>query len=557
MEFHWVEVMDVEHLVFGLQTFFANCLSDQFTESYESLLDQLVSQLREEQNRSLQAVRGNLAVFCETLAVLLDHFPTNATLCDKLLKVVANAVVDNDGNRALVSDCSELFVAIERMLGTSDAAASSLNHTIIIFLKNLTLDNTPVSRKLNFLVNSVFAYLVSPQPARDDYMVVDVLIDLVDGNDSFKPKLAYIYKLIEVFSNVLNDGPELELEEIQEVLLNLSVLLEAVTISSALVFNVEDECVIQKKLISLFSKLEVLEISKLIIQRRLFASIGNISSNMTSINTELVPFAFDELKSSSNGYVISSCYLIISNSISSDIIKKRVIEDHPDLINCCFDKLSYLKDPVQYQSLLHLLKNLLNYSTVNNKLNDESKIRKIVEITELIKLNSSHYKNLNQLYLSFMNKLLTLSEDALFKKFVDFNLIHLVINLPIDINLNFVLLTIINKLLIFKIEFEFKDIKFSQLFGNLNSSPSLYIFQLIKTSGVVLRNKPELLINTPELLSLLNYIDAYSTREVPSGASGESGAILNNGKFIAGSVLQNRDSSGEFIDLAKKILNQC
>lgn len=555
--------MDLEHVLFGLSTFVNDCeeqklsLDNVYKESYLKLLDQLAVLLRDENLRDDPLIRSNLSKFVSSADYLLVNLG-NAGFEDVLsevIRVLANAVAENPGNRIQLAN-NKVFVG---NLGThlsKNPSTNTLNERILILLKNLVIDSENVAKDVSFITQNILIYI---NHTNDDiFMAVDLLTDLVK-HMNYNADVQSIEDLQSLLLRTLEKKSELDDDEFAELVVNISTILESLTEDPRLKFTDNGkETSVQAEFFDLLERIDKFEFqNKLMAQRRLFASIGNVSANLSASNKPLREFALKNIndRNQSNGYIISASFILVGNSISSSADRDEVLDLAPALLDNILSKYNYLVDPVQFQGILHILKTLISFDTVGS-LFTETNFKYLDSLIEATVRNSRYYTNFTVLLAGFLKKLFVLLSQRNVEKIVNSDIPkHLTSSDPNNES-NTIILLLLNKIALYKIDSDI-EIFCSRIFKFTTNIAIGYMFELTKTVGVLLQHRADYVLDkyTDSLITLLTTINSIDSESNDNAAK----AVLNNGRYIAGSILnlsKSRTINPELAELSEKVLRK-
>ncbi len=555
--------MDLEHVLFGLSTFVNDCeekklnVDNVYKESYLKLLDQMALLLRDESTRDHELIRSNLPKFIDSADYLLvnqEQAGYNELLLE-VIRVLANSIADNDVNRRQLSSKSVFIEHLSNQL-ESKPDDSSLNERILILLKNLVIDTPDVAKDVSFITQSLLSYI--SQSDGEIFMAVDLLTDLI-GNMQYKPNPQNIENLIKLLVKTLNQQSDLDEDEFAELVVNISSVLEGITVDPRFKFdNAETEKTLQVGLFDSLKKIESLEFQNIMMaKRRLFASIGNISANLSTSNKPMRTYSISNAQDQNqqNGYIISGCFTIIGNSISSPEDRNEVLDQAPALVDDILSKYNYLTDPVQFQGILHLLKTLINFDTVGT-LFTEKNFKVLEFLIEATVRNSKYYTNFNVLLTGFLKKLFVLVNQRHVEKILNSGIPKILTSSDPSNESNLIILLLLNKVAIYKSDSNI-DIFCNRIFKLSNDIQAAYLFELTKTIGVLLQHRSSYVLEnySSSLITLLTTIDSIDASSNDNAAK----AVLNNGRYISGTLLnlsKESDIDPELKALSEKLLRK-
>lgn len=604
--------MDYEEILFGLQPIINAAdlkdipIQDVYLESYLTVLDQLAVSLRAPDNRN---VVGQTGLFLQLLRVLdgfldvcfhHDRSQSSSTirsyfkLASELIRCVANCLVDNDTNRKLLvgendSDlqkrnqlldyyASRIFnldvLIDENHIESDDSILSTLQMRTIVLLKNLILENeqytTRFSKSLrgsliNILQKYQNVYLSEPEIP---LLASEVLSDILEVYSSeIKPQhidmlILFLVKLTKTLESMPIDDDEDDEKMAAEadiddpnvdLLINLTKSLESIVKNEKLSFK-DTSIPISKLQKNIFQCIENLHdkefYNRLIVMRGLSGSIGHISANLTVSNIEERDICYEIIKNSNESYQIAAAFIVLSNSISSKNDADTILNQIP--FSMLIEKSKLIKDPMQFQGFLDLLRKCLSISSV--MFISFSDLKALSIVLKLIQDQSKYFTNLSPLLISLINKLITVLSTSNIQKLIsenkDISFLDIVLaseSLSSAITLNKLLISnkttdasILEKL--WCAVFKFKDSSATPNQNEKNISIN-YLFQVSKTLGIYFKNlndainadiSSSLLSTHPEDIKLL--LETIKPLKDQKDKGAES--VFNNGKFVAGMILQ-------------------
>lgn len=375
--------------------------------------------LRDEDIRSNEIVTESISEIQDMASITFD--PINEALILEVLRALVNLTADNDVNRSrLTENNTESKKFWEILLNLFEIRNETIN-TRLIILFNQFINNTELKKDyLEFfyqikvdsaLINYLEGTLGNSRIGDFD-MSIEFLSEYFDININsvlhesriIVKARKYIDLLLISLERVLTEVDENYLESSNEMLLNLSNILLNLT-------SFEDLLGIQSinpnlRCLSIIKSITMDFENKVTIKRKLLAVSGNITS-MKSYNSK------DELYTLINyfkhphkdPYLMSSCAISIGNYVTSkeklEELKYKIIEIMPfeEFINSFFS--IEFNDIMQYQAL-HMLNNLLSSDNSALVLQQNG----LISMSKLIIDNSSYYKEVLNIFLKFIKKLI-------------------------------------------------------------------------------------------------------------------------------------------------------
>lgn len=558
--------MDLEHVLFGLSTFVNGCeektlnVDNIYKESYLNLLDQLAVLLREESIRDNELIRFNLGKFVDSADFLLSNLerPGYKELLMEVIRVLVNSIADNDYNRKQLATKTNFITHIGEQLGL-DSKDVELNDRLLILLKNLVIDSPELVKDISFLTQILLNYInESKGPDNEIFLALDLLSELVKEMN-YRPDTALVQNLIKLLRKSLKNDNNLSQDEITDLVLNISGILEAMTLDPRFNFSdAETEKSLQVDLLVVLNEVKTsIEQNMLMVNRKIFATIGNISANLSTSNLPLREYSLSKIRDpkEENGYIISASLTIIGNSISSSEDRNKVLDEAPTLIDEVLSKYNHLVDPIQFQGILHLLKMLISFDTVGS-LFTEKNFKILEALIEATVRNSKYYTNFNSLLAAFLKKLFVLVNQKHVEKIMKSDIPKILTSSDFNNQINLIILLLLNKVAVYQSD-EDIDLLCSKVFKFTNDVQVDYLFELTKTIGVLLQHNSTFILHkySSVLITLLTTIDSID----PDSNDNASKAVLNNGRYIAGSLLnigKESEIDPELISLSLKLLNK-
>lgn len=605
--------MDYEDILFGLQPILnANSIKDVpiqdvYLQSYITVMDQLAVSLRAPQNRDLVRETGLLTQILRVLEDTLDvaiHEPDNINnlkywqLASELIRCVANCLVDNNINRKILLKVPEsspipakvsknplldyYMIKILTFIEFTDQNEDTMRAVqlrSIVLLRNLVLENNAYAIRIaKVILGPLLTYLRYSEHTfheEPDNMVLalDLLLEFTKeistgySLDSllfltrFCKRIATVVESIPQENENENDdeGPTVgdeppEEDPYSEMLFSLSESIEVVVLQQDNFIDFESSG-ISKVQTELFITLSVLNgkffANKLIVMRRLVSITGNISAIPTNTNINDRPLCYEVIKESQDGYTIAAALIILSNSINSKddattILKEITLDD---VINVA----QYIKDPLEFQGYLDLLRKLINLS--NAMFLSQTSVTKFFSILSHCSEQAQFFPNLSELIDRLLKKSITvLPSNSLFNLLDQEDNNNFMVKFICNRG-SFVSCLLMDKLLVAKKEtspdaltqlwdtiFKIEDTGSSNQSSNTNGISIPFLFQLTKTIGIYLHNcvTTPLNENEPNIVftTYFNPIAEIMNIIIPLKTNTDKGSesVYNNGKFIAGMI---------------------
>lgn len=359
----------MEHLARSLNYF--HILSN--SPDLASKLTDVSVALRDPSSRSDPSFANHIPTLLSSLKRLSNQGDPEVIIA--ILKILVNGVAYNDTNRKLVSSSTDFAQASKDLVSGKDS--DLYENLVIVLLENITCGNEDDDQDASKVINEIFSNFAAngwvqlvlqysldklrrwatntPQDLSELYSSPQVFdfqeklltvsglsINEVSNVEVHPHDLDHVLGLLEkllIHVKSLQD-PE-EFEELTAFVGGLTNHLA--TISPKLQLSKAP----QKRIFGIFELLEEIETLRSPldkntrdtlkqISRRMFAVLGDLSSNVSYDNHQDVDLALEELKRSSNGYVLSLCMLILTNSMDSKADRDTLLTKEPHLINHIF-----------------------------------------------------------------------------------------------------------------------------------------------------------------------------------------------------------------------------
>lgn len=539
------------------------------------------------------------------------------TLASELIRCIANCLVDNDKNRQLllkISDSSSntirnvknklldyYLVKILNMIelpNDDNDILKNLQFRSIVLLRNLILQNNEYALNigkiflgpvLNYLHNSEHTF---QEETDNTVLATDLIleflkakctypfsIDLLLFLSTFCKRVATVLESIpqqenessnndekstNIISNENTIEPTVEEEPYEEdpqseLLFNLSEILENIILreDTTVDFTSKQIFTVQNVLLTTIQLLDdKFFANKLIVMRRLVSISGNISTIPTNKNITERETCYKIIIESKSCYMIAAALIILSNSINSksdvnDILKELTLSDIIVVAN-------YIKDPLEYQGYLDILRKLINIRNAMLLTNDN--VVMLFSTLASCSKQTQFFPSLSDLIERLLKKIIVVLPSGSIVRLLDQKneLPHQeeIIDFLTDRD-SFISCLVMNKLLVARQEtsqailsklwdsiFKLQDgINNNQMTNNKNISIA-FLFQLTKTIGIYLRN---CIANSSKNhdLNVMFTTHFASFKELmktilPLRHNSEKGSegVFNNGKFIAGMIQQ-------------------
>ncbi|CAK9440982.1 uncharacterized protein LODBEIA_P48510 [Lodderomyces beijingensis] len=373
----------------------------------EANLTQLRVLLRDEQVRSSQELKSNLAflmeIFIQVFKSAIDQY--NSTDASRLfsiaieaIKVAINLVASNADNCDFFTKDADLTAAfwncIHEIYTLNEAASLELVFTLISQFLYVEGDVAHYvrylhSQSMNAVVYTEFASSGDPEVAREFITANKHHFDSADK----KFLEHYANRFHEIYANVSDSDKETAIE-----------ILEFVSPSS-------------RAFKSVLSLLESEKDTKLL-RKLMVASTDVFPGDIQDLAKEeefLVSPQSSLVSSGSatrkNSYAFAACCICVGNTISSDETRIKTIQlinDSFGIKNLLFTFFSEFKitDIVQLQAI-HMWNNLLDQSIASSIIDHYRE--ELTTLTKLMIDNANYYKEISVVYFKFINKLIKFS----------------------------------------------------------------------------------------------------------------------------------------------------
>lgn len=589
--------MDYEQILFGLQPLLNIKTSADFPcsplylESQLTILDQLAVQLRSENNRDVIRETGLLDQLLRVINLFLDsafHEDHNKSeyfaLSSELIRCIANALVDNDLNREVFwgKDINKKNLFIDyyagRILGIEydeDLFQVMKTRTIILCL-NLCMDNPSYCSRMSISIGLLLLkFLISlKKTLLEDENTLAIssgftMLSLFSEN-GLRVDLRYLVDLSEFLLNVstitesistddennstnIEDADNItgEDEEDKEEESYVHDLLQSITrcvfgLTADEKLDLSDEVLTSQLQRNMFNCLSIIHSkafpNKLIISREIFSSIGNISSNKSYSNIPEIDFCIDRIKSSAASYPIAAAMIVLSNSIDGpekvDFLNSKI--GYSEIVHACTN----FTDPIQYQGFLDLFRKLLKMDVI--LLTSKENLYALSDVITLCHDQCKYYQGLSPLLDRLLEKLLAvlgagqildiLERNFRFEEAIERNVT--ITSLALEklskrhsSKTNATLVRLVEKLIAYLREKRENLLSEPLLAFHVTRALGVFITEAVKTDALFIQ---ESLIDT--LSSILDQI--LTLKESKESAHQ---AIFNNGRYIAGLVISNKE----------------
>lgn len=450
--------MDYESLLYELQPILQAPSVDQIPlepgapTRYLRALDRAAVCLRSEHNRAVAGASGLL----QRLLAVLDQ-ALHKCLCETrvdsfwwsfasdLVRCVANCLVDSDANRHTLarSGAALMHTYVGQICALQAPQHAELQMRAVALAKNMCLGaDGAYSRTFAPCIRAPLVQLLRRRAAAgdgggssdiDDTLCAvgsGLLLEFAEadarGSRSSLEELGCLaHAVLHASRRVRDLGPdEDELQQQQpgdehdledpalETVANLSQCFELAAAAQDPAADFAADFADHPEVVHAMQRdlLQALDVllpkrfaDKLIHMRRLMSCVGHVSAQRANSNTRERPLCYDTVCHSHNAYKIGAALLVLSNSVNSASDAAEVLH------SVSFDQLigagSHLKDPVQMQGFLDLLRKLLSVSSAM-QLTPHS-VRQLAAVLEPCHAQSTFYKDISPLLDGLLKKLLT------------------------------------------------------------------------------------------------------------------------------------------------------
>lgn len=538
-------------------------------------------------------------------------------LASELIRCVANCLVDNDKNRQFllkIADSSPKSIPIveNKLLNyylvkilniikfsddddDNDDILKNLQLRSIVLLRNLVLENQCFALNVGkVLLGPLLTYLHNSEHTfqeEPDNMVLatDLLLEFLKSGcpynfsvelllflSTFCKRVAIVLESIPQQENNDNDtdlstnatnndtptGPIIEEEPYKEdpqseLLFNLSEILEHIILredstidfSSKLIFKIQNELLTTITLLDnkFFS-------NKLIVMRRLVSISGNISTVPTNSNVAERKLCYKILMESKSGYAIAAALIILSNSINSKDDTNKILKEIS--LGNIIKVAIYIKDPLEYQGYLDILRKLINITNAMFLSNED--VTTLFSTLAACSKQSQFFPTLTELINKLLKKVIViLSSGSLVHLFDQTNgsIYQKEIAKFLTSRDSFISCLLMDKLLVARQKtsetvlsklwdsiFKLQDGENNNQTTGTNNISIAFLFQLTKTIGIYLRNCVTNPLKEDESNVIFttyfsSFIEVMNTiMPLRNNTDKGSESVFNNGKFIAGMI---------------------
>lgn len=588
-------------------------------------LSSLGDLLRDPEIRSSREVTGYINSLIAITNGAFDHLKAepSSKAAHEAYRVLVNLTADNDANRSCLAS---LHTANEKVFWNNTKLALQMAHLeelaesrILVFLSQFIHNSEQLKEYTGFfqsihLETSICHYIkAQTQVDADVDEVFDLLINPLEilaemaaetSSESLSKSFSLqdVNVLMEAFDTLAGLLSSASDEELAETINEVFTYLSSVLYSTTSVDDIPQihEVRPTEKLLGVLQKLGSTPICQnlkdiTLIRRRVFSSLGNISSMTTYNNDVDVVTNIETILHAVDAYSSSAAAIGLGNSINSrgsqKICLHKIKEQYSlaDFISSFF-KVPF-QDVVQYQAF-HLLTNLLDDEVACAILHNKAATERIQQYTKVVIDNSRYYKEVASIYTKFAKKLVRVgfvegNEDMF--KYTDiwqaFNNIEQELELSVSIELEEINLVLLQALLAHEHQAADQNVSFSKSLlqaavsdANLNTNVSVrFVLEKIKSIGMLLSLFNQRLVDSTQILTgiyagdktdydmnflqpLARVLEKLNETVTASGEAEGPGqraqydALVNNAKFVAASAVPFAKNDALVEDRAKKLL---
>lgn len=530
--------MEVEEILFGLSSLVDSCeagdIKETFVESYATLLDQLAIKLRDETVREHSLIQVNLDKLVATADYLVVNNEKHRRLSLEMIRVLANLVADVDANRAQLITNKPFIKHLETQL-QDNFDDEELNERIYILLKNLVTDSSHIAADVSVITNGVLINV----GYNESFMGISVLADLVP-NHNYISSVKLVEQIIGKLARFAQSQDDYDEEEYPELMVDMSCIVEQITQDSRLDWNDEHyEQNVQLLLINVLKVLEPMEFAnKLTVQRRIYAASGNVSANPSAKNKVILDHCIELINTEYNGYILGIAFCLIGNYISSAQQREETFEKDPKIITHVLAKYTQLVDPIQFQGILHILKNLVSLGNVEQMFTQEN-ITPLSALIEATVRNSRYYTNFTQLLLGFLKKTLVLITKHQLHVLIETNILQSLLSGDSNYGCDIIFLLLLNKMGTYQTETTVMAPLIERVLEFPNARiTDLYVFEMTKTLGVLLQHQSAFMLGHHSA-DILKFIESCPSTTSVNGEVVPQVAYMveNNLKYICTEIV--------------------
>lgn len=481
-----------------------------------SNLNQLGTLLREETHR----LNPILYKCIPDLITLLYSAEVQETL-----RVLINFTADNDANRLELLKFQDLWTRIREIVN---------NPRVSMFLAQFTKNTDHLNKFMVFFYKMGLHMALIKEIETDDGFIIEVLSEMLTDDiitQEFRNHVMdFLDMIIHKYQIVLqkqqqSDAKEDDEEEDTEMLENLSKIMYNLTKFQDLpTYHIQ-------QIYPLFHA------SNTLINRQLFATIGDLSSMTTFEDFNEVKYAIENIHTD-HSYIKASYYMVIGNYITDSVKSQQVLDHIGDNFITNYFQTKFT-DVVLYQTI-HLIKNITNKFNYDRILQDPN----IYHTVKVVADNKTYYPEIYNQYTKFFQKLIGYLQPGDPYKYLVWDLVD-------DHVLQRLSETLINNQDPLN-----KRVLEATFLTDLPSDANQLLDKLKYQAICINRDLPSV-YNSQEFnefvkIFVVQYNKLYQMLFNETSRSGQFAVILNNSKFVSASLLKY--DSPEITAIAKNII---
>ncbi|CUM66011.1 uncharacterized protein PRCAT00003665001 [Priceomyces carsonii] len=402
-------------------------LNDDFCN--QILLEKLGDCLRDESTRSSLEIQQFIPIMLTSFGTTFQDFfggAENGNVVLENLRVLINTAANNDHNRELIASMDsdgevKFWNMILKLITVNDDAVrerllmfltqfvrnTELKEKFCVFFYDLKLDH----QIMTFMIKKFEANFETNLEALDErYELISLILEncntKIVSDEFYKSKSGcYIDFQLTILECLLRKSSKLLDIELDE-----SVISDIITTLYYLTFiespNSLDNYEVNKRILEILRDFPSSFENITSFKRTLFSCVGNITYMKSYDGSQDLNFALDCLKDKGlDPYVQSACMVSLGNYVTSKTRSDFLLEtiNKSCLIETLTDTILEIQfnDPIQYQSF-HFFNNIMNSVVAHRALQNKN----LIKISLLVVSNESYYKEVSDLYLKFIGKLL-------------------------------------------------------------------------------------------------------------------------------------------------------
>lgn len=477
-----------------------------------------------------------------------------------------------------------------------DVILQNLQMRSIVLLKNLSIENENYVKRIaphvkdpiiKLLQNNLYTFLEDPDTivlASDLFLEITHVVKTEFSIEDVSVLTNFIKRVSSVIENFTSDESESnidpkneqndeqnvdnivnddddDIEDIDadddieedpnsEIISNLIEALENVLSQESLPINFKSFLTkdIQQNILSSIDNLTQKEFpQKLIVMRRLMSTSGYISSHPSAENVQERQVCCDIINNSQNGYTLATSFILLSNSINSRDDVNIVLNEVS--IEQIINSSTYMKDPLQFQGFLDILRKLLNLNNAMFLANNV--IDRLFQVLKMCSDQTQYIPQLAQLLDSLLKKLISVLPSGSLYKLFDNDEKSILLQCVLDRG-SFISCLLMDKLLVARANNNKSDIlnliwdkifKLNESVTDQNDGLSIpFLFQLTKTLGIYFKNWDsqnlpitESYVIDKHIQILLQIIETLLP--LKDKQDNGSASVYHNGQFMSGMII--------------------